>query len=129
MQICYSWCVNMISKIKTCWSLISSTSCYLFQECLNLKKKQLEDSITINCNDCAAAKISWKIHHEFRFNEKNLRECLAIDFHDFNSNFRNLTFMIIITDHWSNFIWDFYLSSHSDELIINFLTWFFNFFK
>jgi len=58
----------------------------------------MKDSITINCDDCAAEKISQKIHHEFRFNEEDLEECLAVDFHDFKLNFEDFTFLIIITD-------------------------------
>ena len=46
-------------------------------------QKKLKNLITINCNNCAIAKISWKIHHEFRFNEKNSEKYLAINFHDF----------------------------------------------
>ena len=46
-------------------------------------QRKLKDSITIKCDDCAAAKISQKIHHELRFNEEDSEECLAINFHDF----------------------------------------------
>ena len=59
----------------------------------------MQDSITINCNDCAAGKISQKICHEFRFNEENSKEHLAIDFHDFKLSFEDFTFLMIITDY------------------------------
>jgi len=60
----------------------------------------MEGPITINCNDCAAAKISQRIHHEPRFNNKeNSEKHLAIDFHDFKLNFEDFTFLVIITDH------------------------------
>ena len=72
---------------------------------------EVQDSITIDCDDCAAEKISWKIHHEFRFNEEDSEEHLTIDFHDFKLSFRDFTFLMIITDCWSDFIWDFYLSN------------------
>ncbi len=93
------------------------------------RKSKLKDSITINCDDCAATKISQKIHHELKFNKEDSEEHLIINFHDFNSSSEDFTFMTIIIDYWSDFIWDFYLSSHSDRLIINFLIWFFDFLK
>jgi len=91
--------------------------------------RRVKDSITIDCNDCAAAKISWKIHCEFKFNEKNSEEHLAIDFHDFKLNSEDFTFLMTITDHWSDFIWDFYFSNQTAQIIIQFLTFFFNFLK
>ena len=91
--------------------------------------QKVQDSITINCNDCAVEKISQRICCELRFNEKDSKKHLTIDFHDFKLNFRDFTFLITITDCWSDFIWDFYLSSHTAELIIKFLTFFFDFFK
>ncbi len=90
---------------------------------------EMQDSITINCNDCAAEKISWRIHHELKFNnnKKNSEEYLTINFHDFKLSFEDFTFLVIITDHWSDFIWDFYFSSHIFEIIIKLLTFFFDF--
>ena len=89
----------------------------------------MKNSITINYNDCAVAKISQKIHHEFRFNEKNSKKCLAIDFHDFKQNAKDFIFLTIITNCWSDFIWDFYLSSCTAELVIKLLMFFFDFLK
>ena len=59
----------------------------------------MKDSITINCDDCAAEKIKQKVHHEFRFNEKSSEEHLIIDFHDFKLSFEDFTSLVIITDH------------------------------
>ena len=61
--------------------------------------RKLKNSITIDCDDCTVAKISWKICHEFRFNEKDSEECLAIDFHDFKQSIEDFTFLIIITNY------------------------------
>ena len=91
--------------------------------------RRVENLITIDCNNCAAAKISQKIHCAFKFNKEDSEECLAIDFHDFKLSFRDFTFLIIITDCWSDFIWNFYLSNHIIQIIIQLLTFFFDFFK
>ncbi len=72
-------------------------------------------------------KIKQKVCHELRFNEENSEKCLAIDFHDFKLSFENFTFLIIIIDYWSDFIWDFYLSNYTSEIIIQLLTFFFDF--
>ena len=91
--------------------------------------QRVQDPITIDCDDCAAEKISWKICHELRFNnnEEDSEKCLAIDFHDFKLNFRDFTSLVIITDCWSDFIWDFYLLSCTAESIIKILIFFFDF--
>jgi len=91
--------------------------------------RKLKNSITIDCNNYAVSKILQKIHHEFKFNKKNSEKHLAIDFHNFKQNAENFTFLTIITDHWLDFIWDFYLSSHIAELVIKLLTFFFDFLK
>ena len=62
-------------------------------------QRRVEDSITIDCNDCAAGKISQKIHCEFRFSEEDSEEHLAINFHDFKLSFENFTFLMIIINH------------------------------
>ena len=36
--------------------------------------RKVKNSIIINCDDCAAEKISQRIHYKFRFNEKNSEE-------------------------------------------------------
>ena len=59
----------------------------------------MQDLITINYDDCAAGKISQKIHHEFKFNKEDSEECLTINFHDFKLNFEDFTFLITITDY------------------------------
>ena len=59
----------------------------------------MKDSITINYDNCAAEKISQKIHYEFRFNEEDSEKCLAIDFHDFKLSFEDFTSLVIIIDH------------------------------
>ena len=87
----------------------------------------MKDSIIINCNSCMIKKIKQKVCHELRFNEENSEKCLAIDFHDFKLSFENFTFLIIIIDYWSDFIWDFYLSNYTSEIIIQLLTFFFDF--
>ena len=47
----------------------------------------MQDSITIDCDDCVTGKISQRIHQKSRFNEDDSEECLAIDFHDFKQDF------------------------------------------
>ena len=61
--------------------------------------QKMQDSITIDCDNCAAGKISWRIHHEFRFNEEDSEECLTINFHDFKLSFEDFTFLVIIIDY------------------------------
>ena len=86
--------------------------------------QRMQDSITIDCNDCAAEKISWKICCKLRFNEKDSEEHLVIDFHDFKQNTEDFIFLMTIINYWSDFIWDFYLFRHTTKVVIKVLIFF-----
>ncbi len=92
-------------------------------------RRKLEGPITIDCDGCAAAKISRKVRREPRSNEEDPGERLAVDFHDFKLGFGGFKSLVTITDRWSGFIWDFYLSSRTAETIMKVLTYFFDFLK
>ncbi len=89
--------------------------------------QKMKDSIIIDYNNCAVRKIKWKVCYELRFNEENSEEYLIINFHNFKLSFEDFISLVIITDCWSDFIWDFYLSNCTSEIIIKLLTFFFDF--
>jgi hypothetical protein len=54
---------------------------------------------------------------------------LAIDFHDFEPDAVNDGFksVMLITDRFSGYIWDFYLQNREADTIVSALWWFFKF--
>ena len=91
------------------------------------KNAQIQDSIIIKCNSCAAGKISQKIQHEARDLNEAPGEQLAINFHNFKKKFDDWTFLVTITDHWSGLIWDYYLTNHTLVAVIQVLKLFFGY--
>ena len=49
---------------------------------------------------------------------EELRKCLAIDFHDFKKDDEGYSSSMLVTDHWSGYIWDFYLKDHIGPSVI-----------
>jgi hypothetical protein len=43
---------------------------------------------------------------------------LAIDFHDFNPGIKGYTSLMLVTDRWSDFCWDYYMSDRKAITII-----------
>ena len=50
---------------------------------------------------------------------------LAIDFHDFKAINLGYSSVMLVTDRYSGFIWDFYLTNRRADTIITALKWLF----
>jgi hypothetical protein len=72
----------------------------------------------VQCDACGQSKIKRQI----RRTPKDLREGpgyrLAIDFHDFNPGKGGFNSLMLVTDRWSGYCWDYYLSNREADTII-----------
>jgi hypothetical protein len=83
---------------------------------------------TVECDDCACAKAKRSVRREPREEPDKAGSHLAIDFHDFEPDTVNDGFksVMLITDRFSGYIWDFYLQNRDAKTIVSALWWFFN---
>ena len=81
---------------------------------------------TIDCNACAQAKIHRTVHREPRTRSYEAGVRLAIDFHDFEkteSDGTQFVSVMLVTDRYSGFVWDFYLPNREARTIAIGLEW------
>jgi hypothetical protein len=82
---------------------------------------------TVECDACGIAKARRQVSKRLRqFDEDQESERLAIDFHDFEPGYGGFSTLMLISDRWSTYIWDFYLQGHSMNGILEALESFFN---
>lgn len=73
---------------------------------------------TTECDDCAVSKAKRQIGRKPRSTENAPGVRLAVDFHDFQHISQGRQHIMLVTDRWSGYIWDFYLDDRSAETII-----------
>ncbi|KJZ68647.1 hypothetical protein HIM_10513 [Hirsutella minnesotensis 3608] len=75
---------------------------------------------TAECNDCGTAKAKEKIRREPR-EPADIRpgERIAIDFHDYEPDYKGYNSMMLLTDRASGFSWDYYLQDRRSETIVS----------
>ncbi|KAE8551358.1 hypothetical protein EYB25_005243 [Talaromyces marneffei] len=87
----------------------------------------------VECEACASSKIHRLIRREDRRLAERPGEHLALDFHDFEKstlkNDKDKRTLMLITDRYSGFMWDFYLTGHTTVEILETLKWFFQYLK
>ena len=93
------------------------------------KGVRLQGIPTNECDDCTCSKAKRIIHREPRTKEivDQAGTHLAIDFHDFSyeDKIGHYTSMMLVTDRYSGFIWDFYFYHRTAEAITEALWWLF----
>lgn len=73
---------------------------------------------TTECDDCAVSKARRQISRKPRFTENGPGIRLAIDFHDFKHSSQKRRHLMLVTDRWSGYVWDFYLQDRLAGTII-----------
>ena len=73
---------------------------------------------TVDCDACACAKAKQLISREPRDDVLKAGTRLAIDFHDFEDDVEGYSSLMLVTDRYSGFIWDFYLKDRKSDTII-----------
>ncbi|OAQ57457.2 polyprotein [Pochonia chlamydosporia 170] len=73
---------------------------------------------TTECDDCAVSKAKRQVSRKPRNTENAPGIRLAVDFHDFQHNSQGKQHVMLITDRWSGYIWDFYLADRGAETMI-----------
>jgi hypothetical protein len=64
---------------------------------------------TFECEACVVAKAKQQIWQEPQNLHEGPGHRLAIDFHNFKKGYRGYTLLMLVTDCWSGYMWDFYL--------------------
>jgi hypothetical protein len=80
---------------------------------------------TTDCDACACSKIKRQIRRSPRRMPDKPGVRLAIDFHDFEATNLGYSSVMLVTDRYSGFIWDFYLTNRRANTIITALKWLF----
>ena len=73
---------------------------------------------TVECDACACAKAKQLIRREPRDPVLRAGTRLAIDFHDFEEDIEGYSSLMLVTDLYSGFIWNFYLKDRTSGTII-----------
>jgi hypothetical protein len=84
---------------------------------------------TVKCDHCAVAKAKRQIRREPRRLDDGPGRRIAIDFHDMDGDEDGFGSSMLITDRWSGYIWDFYLTERTAVAIIATLDMFLNLLK
>lgn len=79
---------------------------------------RIKGPTTTECDDCAVSKIKRQIRRQPRDVGHRPGERLAIDFHDLEVNSDGQSSVMLITDRWSGFIWDYYLVTRGSMEIV-----------
>ena len=81
---------------------------------------RIKGPTTVECDDCGLAKAKRHIRRAPRHIPGDLKPgaCLAVDFHDYESDEKGFRALMLVTDRCSGFIWDFYLKSHQASAIV-----------
>jgi hypothetical protein len=83
---------------------------------------------TVECEACGLTKASRQIHRERRDRGEEPGERISIDFHDFEESGQGkFTRLLLITDRWSGYMWDYYLTSKKAKAIKRALEHLFNY--
>ena len=67
----------------------------------------------VECDDCSCTKIKCQIHYQAYECPEKAGSRLALDFHDFELDKDSYNSVILITDCYSGYIWDFYLKNQT----------------
>lgn len=76
---------------------------------------------TYECDACATSKLKKQIRRAPRHEGRVLAlgERLAVDFHDFETDARGYSTVVLVSDRASGYIWDYYLQGHHFDPIKN----------
>jgi hypothetical protein len=82
----------------------------------NLRKG--EGIKTVECDACATSKMTRQISRMPRQRPDKPGERLAIDFHDFEASSLQYSSVMLVTDRYSSYIWDYNLTDRTGETIV-----------
>ena len=82
------------------------------------KGAKIRGITTVQCDGCALGKIRRQIRRQKRDVGSKPGDRLAIDFHDLPRDPEGRSSVMLVTDRWSGFIWDYYLVERRAGTII-----------
>ncbi|KID81860.1 polyprotein [Metarhizium guizhouense ARSEF 977] len=72
---------------------------------------------TVECDHCGVSKVKRQVSRKPRDTENAPGLRLAIDFHDLEEDHEGRDSVMFITDRWSGYVWDFYLTDRKADTI------------
>jgi hypothetical protein len=82
------------------------------------KGAKIRGPTTVQCDSCGTGKARKQIRREPKEIQEEPGVRLAIDFHDYQPSDKGFTSMMMVTDRWTGFIWDYYLEDRTAVSII-----------
>jgi hypothetical protein len=71
---------------------------------------------SVECDACGQGKVKRRIRRAPRGLDEGPGYRLAIDFHDFNRGYGGFNSLMLVTDRWSGYSWDYYLSDRKAKV-------------
>ena len=71
----------------------------------------------VECDGCGLGKMKRQVRRTPREADEGPGERIAIDFHSFNQGYGGYRYLLLATDRWSDYMWDFYLQKNIVETI------------
>lgn len=72
---------------------------------------------TVECDHCGVSKAKRQISRKPRNTENAPGLRLAIDFHDLDEDHEGRSSVMLVTDRWSGYVWDFYLTDRKADTV------------
>lgn len=79
----------------------------------------------VECSNCGCSKAKQRVSREPREHPTRAGDVLALDFFEFSNDGKGYVQVLLITDRYSNYIWDIYLQDKKGATIISHLEFFF----
>jgi hypothetical protein len=83
---------------------------------------RIKGPTTVQCDGCGLGKMKRIIRRAPREADEGPGERLAIDLHPFEQGYGMYSHLLLATDRWSGYTWDFYLQKSNSETIIEAIT-------
>jgi hypothetical protein len=78
---------------------------------------RIKGPVTVECDDCAVSKITRQVSRVPRQHDEGPGRRLAVDFIHIVEDEEGYNSLMLITDRWSGFIWEFFLSDRKAEML------------
>ena len=105
------------SDLQTLEHLASASKNVQIKE-IKSKSEWIKDIKTVNCDMYEIFKVKCWIWWESREFKLKSEAQLALDFHEYEEEFDEYNCQLLITDCWSEFMWDYYLTDQKSEIIL-----------
>lgn len=76
---------------------------------------RIQGPTTVECNDCGMTKLTRQISRAPRYHDEGPGLRIAVDFTHLNPDAEGFDSLMLFTDRWSGYIWEFYLQNRTQK--------------